>query len=126
MNVIETVRIGLQGIAANKLRSGLTMLGILIGVASVIVLMAIGNGASVAVTASIESLGTNTLTVRHGTFSGDRDSTRTQFKDLTVDDAVALVDPILAVNALLLVDPQDARPFAIDPHVVALPFGALP
>jgi len=58
VNVIETVRIGLQGIAANKLRSGLTMLGILIGVASVIVLMAIGNGASVAVTASIESLGT--------------------------------------------------------------------
>ena len=100
MNVIETVRIGLQGIAANKLRSGLTMLGILIGVASVIVLMAIGNGASVAVTASIESLGTNTLTVRHGTFSGDRDSTRTQFKDLTVDDAVALVDPILAPDVV--------------------------
>lgn len=100
MNVLETIRIGLQGIAANKLRSGLTMLGILIGVAAVIVLMAIGNGASVAVTASIESLGTNTLTVRHGTFGGDDDSGRTQFKDLTVDDAIALVDPVLAPDVL--------------------------
>lgn len=100
MNVLETVRIGLQGIAANKLRSGLTMLGILIGVAAVIVLMAIGNGASVAVTASIESLGTNTLTVRHGTFGGDTEGGRTQFKDLTVDDAIALVDPVLAPDVL--------------------------
>lgn len=100
MNILETIRIGLQGIAANKLRSSLTMLGILIGVASVIVLMAIGNGASVAVTASIESLGTNTLTVRHGTFGGEGDTTRTQFKDLTVDDAIALVDPVLAPDVV--------------------------
>jgi len=96
VNILETIRIGLQGIAANKLRSGLTMLGILIGVAAVIVLMAIGNGASVAVTSSIEALGTNTLTVRHGTFGDPGDGGRTQFKDLTVDDAVALVDPVLA------------------------------
>ncbi|MCF8543575.1 MAG: ABC transporter permease [Candidatus Nanopelagicales bacterium] len=96
MNILETIRIGLQGIAANKLRSGLTMLGILIGVAAVIVLTAIGNGASVAVTSSIESLGTNTLTVRHGTFGSRDDAGRTQFKDLTVDDALALVDPVLA------------------------------
>ncbi len=100
MNILETIRIGLQGIAANKLRSGLTMLGILIGVAAVIVLMAIGNGASVAVTSSIESLGTNTLTVRHGTFGGGGDTGRTQFKDLTVDDAVALVDPVLAPDVV--------------------------
>ncbi len=100
MNILETIRIGLQGIAANKLRSGLTMLGILIGVAAVIVLMAIGNGASVAVTSSIESLGTNTLTVRHGTFGGGGESGRTQFKDLTVDDAVALVDPVLAPDVV--------------------------
>lgn len=100
MNVLETIRIGLQGIAANKLRSGLTMLGILIGVAAVIVLMAIGNGASAAVTASIESLGTNTLTVRHGTFGAPGETGRTQFKDLTVDDATALIDPILAPDVV--------------------------
>lgn len=100
MNILETIRIGLQGIAANKLRSGLTMLGILIGVAAVIVLMAIGNGASVAVTSSIESLGTNTLTVRHGTFGGGGETGRTQFKDLTVEDAVALVDPVLAPDVV--------------------------
>lgn len=100
MNILETIRIGLQGIAANKLRSGLTMLGILIGVAAVIVLMAIGNGASVAVTSSIESLGTNTLTIRHGTFGGGGETGRTQFKDLTVEDAVALVDPVLAPDVV--------------------------
>ncbi len=100
MNILETIRIGLQGIAANKLRSGLTMLGILIGVAAVIVLMAIGNGASVAVTSSIEALGTNTLTIRPGSLSSSDDAARTQFKDLTVDDAVALVDPVLAANVV--------------------------
>lgn len=100
MNILETIRIGLQGIVANKLRSGLTMLGILIGVAAVIVLMAIGNGASVAVTASIESLGTNTLTVLHGASGGGEDASRTQFRDLTVDDAIALTDPVLAPDIL--------------------------
>ncbi len=96
MNLLETLRIALQGIAANRLRSGLTMLGILIGVAAVIVLMAIGNGSSVAVTQSIEQLGTNTLTIRHGSFGPPDSGTRTQFKDLTTADAEALLDPVLA------------------------------
>ena len=50
MNLIETIRIGLRGVTANRLRSGLTVLGILIGVAAVIVLVAVGNGSSLAVT----------------------------------------------------------------------------
>ncbi len=96
MNLLETISIGLRGVTANRLRSSLTVLGILIGVAAVIVLVAVGNGSSQAVTSSIEQLGTNTLTVRHGAFGPPGQGGRTQFKDLTVDDAIALSDDVLA------------------------------
>ena len=59
----ETLRIAWSGITANKLRSGLTILGMTIGVASVIVLIAVGNGSSKAVQSRIQSLGTNVLVV---------------------------------------------------------------
>jgi len=59
----DSIRIALAGIAANRLRSALTMLGMLIGVASVIILVAVGNGSSAAVEASIEKLGTNLLVI---------------------------------------------------------------
>jgi putative ABC transport system permease protein len=54
----------LRGVTANKLRSVLTLLGVLIGVASVILLMAVGNGSAQTIQNAITSLGTNTLTVR--------------------------------------------------------------
>ena len=60
----ETLRIAWSGITANKLRSGLTILGMTIGVASVIVLIAVGNGSSKAVQSRIQSLGTNVLVVQ--------------------------------------------------------------
>jgi putative ABC transport system permease protein len=60
----ETLRIAWGGITANKLRSGLTILGMTIGVASVIVLIAVGNGSSKAVQSRIQSLGTNVLIVQ--------------------------------------------------------------
>ena len=63
---VETLRIAWGGIAANKLRSGLTILGMTIGVASVIVLIAVGNGSSQAVKSQIQSLGTNVLLVMSG------------------------------------------------------------
>ena len=96
MSLIETIRIGMRGITANRLRSGLTVLGILIGVAAVIILVAVGNGSSQAITDRLESLGTNTLTIRHGTFGPPDSGTRTQFKDLTIEDAEALMDETLA------------------------------
>ena len=60
----EMLRIAWGGITANKLRSGLTVLGMTIGVASVIVLIAVGNGSSKAVQSTIQSLGTNVLVVQ--------------------------------------------------------------
>jgi putative ABC transport system permease protein len=63
VNARETLRVAYAGIAANKLRSGLTILGMTIGVAAVIILVAVGNGSKAAVQASINALGTNVLLV---------------------------------------------------------------
>jgi putative ABC transport system permease protein len=62
----ETVRLALQAILRNALRSFLTVLGVVIGVAAVIAMVTIGQGSSDQVTASVESLGTNVLILRPG------------------------------------------------------------
>ncbi len=66
MKVLASVHIALQSLGANKLRSGLTMLGIIIGVMSVIAMLSIGQGAQAQVTKQIESIGTNLLFIRPG------------------------------------------------------------
>src|SRR5437867_3787152 len=63
MSLAEAFRVALQGLTANKLRSFLTMLGIIIGVASVIVMVALGQGVANASQEAIKKLGTNVLTV---------------------------------------------------------------
>ena len=63
MNILENIRISFRALAANKLRSGLTMLGIIIGVAAVVALMSIGRGATRSVTSQVEGLGTNLISV---------------------------------------------------------------
>ncbi len=63
MSILEGLRLAISGLLSNRLRSGLTMLGILIGVSAVILLVGVGNGASVAVQQQIQSLGSNLLTV---------------------------------------------------------------
>ncbi len=59
MSIKETVRVALTSLSANKMRSGLTMLGIIIGVMAVIAMMSIGQGAQAAITNQITSIGTN-------------------------------------------------------------------
>jgi putative ABC transport system permease protein len=66
VNLFESLRVALRALASNKLRTALTMLGIIIGVAVVIVVVAIGQGATQRVTTAISSLGTNLLTIRPG------------------------------------------------------------
>ena len=63
MKVVEALALALSGLGSNRLRSALTMLGILIGVAAVILLVAVGNGASVQVQNQIQSLGSNLVYV---------------------------------------------------------------
>ena len=64
--MIETLHVAFAGLAANKLRSGLTILGLMIGVGSVIVLIAVGTGSSSAVEKQIDALGSNVLLVTSG------------------------------------------------------------
>jgi putative ABC transport system permease protein len=93
VNLLETVRFALRGVTANKLRSGLTVLGILIGVAAVILLVAVGNGSAKQIQDSIEQLGTNTLTVTGGAGGGLRGGgASTQSTALTMDLVPALSD----------------------------------
>ena len=63
MSTFEAVRVAWEALRANKLRSGLTMLGVVIGVASVVLLVSIGSGARDEVTSGVESLGSNILFV---------------------------------------------------------------
>jgi putative ABC transport system permease protein len=89
---VETLRIAWGGILANKLRSGLTILGMTIGVASVIILIAVGNGSSKAVEERIESLGTNVLLVESGAIRGGArfGGSSSSAVSLTKQDAAAL------------------------------------
>ncbi|MFQ9448137.1 MAG: ABC transporter permease [Christensenellales bacterium] len=63
MQLTQTVSMAFKAISGNKVRAFLTMLGVIIGVMSVIVLIAIGQGTTASVTESISSMGTNLLTV---------------------------------------------------------------
>jgi putative ABC transport system permease protein len=93
---VETLRIAWSGIVANKLRSGLTILGMTIGVASVIILIAVGNGSSQAVKSQIQSLGTNVLIVMTGGTRGGTRASSSSSVSLTKQDAEALQNPTLA------------------------------
>ena len=90
---LESVRLALHGIVANKLRSTLTMLGIMIGVASVIVLVAVGAGSAEASRKRLEALGSNTLTISTGGFGfANRNQTQTRNIRLDDGDVTALAD----------------------------------
>ena len=91
MNIVESLRTAAGGLATNKLRAALTMLGIIIGVASVVTLLSVGQGVQASVTSQIESIGLNLVFI-----SADQpeDSTRPAY--VTSADAAALADPFNA------------------------------
>jgi len=66
VNLLESIRVSLRALRANKLRSSLTMLGIIIGVAAVIAMVGIGNGATASITSQIQGMGSNLLTISPG------------------------------------------------------------
>ncbi|HEY5270972.1 MAG TPA: ABC transporter permease, partial [Anaerolineales bacterium] len=83
---------------ANKLRTGLTILGIVIGVAAVIAMLSVGQGAQNSITSSISAIGTNLLFVSAGSrsrFEGGGGAVR-NVRQLTMADAQALMDPFQA------------------------------
>jgi putative ABC transport system permease protein len=83
----ESVRIALESLRSNKLRTFLTMLGIIIGVWSVVSLMSIGNGAQKAIVDQVQGIGTNLLSVAPGQ---QRRGPTTTISELTLEDAEAI------------------------------------
>ncbi|MBE3638870.1 MacB family efflux pump subunit [Mangrovicoccus algicola] len=86
--ILEAFRMATGAIAAHRLRSFLTMLGIIIGIASVVLTVALGSGSQQRVLENISSLGTSTITVRAGSGFGARGAGR--IKTLMPSDAAAL------------------------------------
>ncbi len=81
----EAFRMSIQAIRAHKMRSILTMLGIIIGIASVVSVVALGKGSQEKILADINSMGTNTIVIMPGHGFGDRNSSK--YKTLTVHDS---------------------------------------
>lgn len=97
--LIASIRIALRALLVNKMRSGLTMLGIIIGVGAVITMIAVGSGAKARIEEQIESMGANILIVMSGsaTSGGIRFGAGT-VPTLTVDDAKAIASEIQGVK----------------------------
>jgi len=96
MNFSESIRMALRGLSANKLRAGLTMLGIIIGTGAVIALMAVGQGAQAEISSQIEGIGSNLIFVMPGQLTQGHSPMGPQslriINPLTVQDAEALAD----------------------------------
>ena len=92
MNVFQALIEALESLTSNKLRSALTILGIVIGVAAVIAMLAIGRGAQDSITGSIQGIGTNLIFVSPGGASKDVRNPR----PLTMADAQAIADKLAA------------------------------
>lgn len=105
-----TVQIAIRSLKANKIRSGLTTLGIIIGVAAVIAMLAVGSGASVQLANQIATMGSNILVILPGatTVGGIRAGTGTQ-SSLTVDDAEAIKKECPAVLDVAPFSPGSAQ-----------------
>ncbi|MCB8945419.1 MAG: ABC transporter permease [Ardenticatenaceae bacterium] len=93
MNIVESFLTALDSILANKMRSVLTMLGVIIGVAAVIALLAIGNGISESITGELNSIGTNLIFI-----STDFDNSD-GYQALSLADVEALADPLNVPDA---------------------------
>ncbi len=100
MNFTATLGIALLALRVNKMRSALTMLGIIIGVAAVIIMIAVGNGAQARVEEQIKSLGSNIIMVLNGstTSSGARGGYGSQLT-ITEDDAYAMNREVDGIQA---------------------------
>ena len=96
MNISTSFFAALDSLAANKLRSALTILGIVIGVGAVIAMLAIGQGAQASITGSIEGIGSNLLFVVRGGESQDVGTA----KWLTLEDSEAMLDAFQAPSVI--------------------------
>jgi len=112
VNLLEAFRIAMRALTANKMRSILTMLGIIIGVAAVIALMSVGQGVQVMVTKQLQSAGSNLLIVVPGSLKDAQPGdprTRRPSKPLTNGDWMAIRDPLQVPHLAAVVPEADGR-----------------
>ncbi len=97
MSLIDLLRTALRSVSANKLRAALTMLGVVIGVASVVAMLALGNGARAAVDATFQSLGANQIQIgqRFAMRDGEFQATG---KKLTFEDGLEMLSAVPLVE----------------------------
>jgi len=98
MNFGQAFIEALESLSGNKLRSGLTILGIVIGVAAVIAMLGVGQGAQNTITGSISGIGSNLLFV----FAGNEQQEVRNHKPLTLGDVDAIADPFQAPSVALV------------------------
>ena len=98
MNILQAIKMGLNGIASNKMRSSLTMLGIIIGVAAVIVLVSLATGATQAITDRIADMGTNLLTVNITGRGGTGTLTESDLNDWREREGIRFLAPVVSSN----------------------------
>jgi len=99
MSIVDILRIAVRALRKNKLRAGLTVLGVVIGIAAVTTMVSIGESASALVTSQFQSLGSNVLIVFPG--SGQSGGVRSgQLPSLTPEDAKAIAEECPAVKAV--------------------------
>ncbi len=106
MNLIESVRLALRALTTNKLRATLTMLGIIIGVMSVVALLSIGQGAQASITGQIQSIGSNLIYVTPGQRREGGINTGIASATLTLADAETIAE---AVPDIAAVAPEYSR-----------------
>ena len=99
MDILESIKMASTTLIANKLRSSLTMLGIIIGIASVIAMIGIGEGAQRLAAEQFESLGPNVLFITAGTQSSRRHTTNLP-KTLVLDDAEAIAIEVPSITSV--------------------------
>ena len=103
MKIKRVLRETFTSLSANKLRTGLTILGIVIGVAAVVAMLSVGQGAQNSITSSINSIGTNILYISAGArarFSAGNINSVRNIRQLTMADAQALMDPFQAPSVM--------------------------
>ncbi len=112
MNLVEAFRIAMRALTANKMRSILTMLGIIIGVAAVIALMSVGQGVQAMVAEQLQSAGSNLLIVVPGSLKDAQPGdprTRRPSNPLTNGDWLAIRDPLQVPHLAAVVPEADGR-----------------
>jgi putative ABC transport system permease protein len=106
MNLWQTIRVAWEGIAVNKVRSFLTMLGIIIGVSAVIIMMAVSAGTEATIAERIQGLGSNLIMVQRG-FGGTvrmgvgPEGARATSQGLSYDDALAIREQVSGISGVV-------------------------